>query len=125
MTSIGLVEDLADCIAEVGAPVEIVRHLPAPMEKGRVTGRPEETRIRATASIQEFSRRDLEQLPEGMRRSGVVRIFIDTEVHATDTSSCSVPDRIICGDEVFQVQKVGDWNATACYFDVTATRVGR
>lgn len=121
-----LIEDLSDCIREVGESCEIIRHLPAPILKGRVQGRPEEKRIDAVASIQEMTRRDLAQLPEGMRNSGVVQIFIDTEVLTTDTSAGNVPDRIdFGGGRLFQVQKVGDWNAAACYYDVTATRVGR
>ena len=121
-----LVEDLSDCIREIGAAVEIIRHLPSPIIKGRVQGRHEEKRIEAFASIQEITRRDLAQLPEGMRNSGVVQIFIDTAVLTTDTSAGNVPDRIAFENgDVFQVQKLGDWNAAACYYEVTATRVGR
>jgi hypothetical protein len=121
-----LIEDLSDYIREIGEDCEINRHRPAPMLKGRVQGRPEEKRIPAVASIQELTRRDLAQLPEGMRNSGVVQVFIDTEVLTTDTSECRVPDRIDFGDgRLFQVQKLGDWNAAACYYEVTATRVGR
>jgi len=121
----GRIEDLSDCVVECGALVEIVRHHPAPMERGRVQGRPVEERIEAFASVQELTRRDLEQLPEGMRNSGTVKIFIDTEVVTVETSSCRVPDRIEFDGRAFQAQSVGDWAGAAGYYVVMATRVGR
>lgn len=119
------IADLADCVAGVGDEVKIIRALPSAVEKGRRVGRPEERRFVATLSVQPVTQKQLQQLPEGMRNSGTVRVFSDTELLTVSASECRVADRFILDDTTYQIQLVEDWNKTAGYFACFATRVGQ
>ncbi len=119
------IADLADCVIAFGEEVEVSRSLPSPVHKGRRTGRPEDKTFSASLSIQSLSTRELEQLPEGMRNSGVVRVFSDTELLTVSTSECRVADRFVCGGVSYQVQMVEDWNRAAGYYSCLATRLGQ
>ena len=117
--------DLNDCILSVGDDAEVIRHLPAPVVKGRVQGRPEEKRFPITISLQPMTQKQLNFLPEGMRNSGAMRGFTSFNLLTTDTSDCSVPDRIIKAGVTYQVQRVDDWSNEAGYYEILATRIGQ
>lgn len=119
------VDDLSDCIDLVAETVEIVRHVPPSVIKGRAGPRIEDEKFPADGSFQPMKGRELQLLPENMRNKGAAKFYTSKLLLTTDTAAASIPDRLIRNDVTWQVEAVDDWDSVAGYHKVLLTRVTR
>lgn len=117
--------DLQDCIEEAAVVLEVMRALPATVNKGRVTGPAVEQKIRIQASVQSTGSTDLQFLPEGMRNQDAVKLFTETELFTVQRAQSRVPDRFEYRGVSYQVELVDDWHDLGNYFRVIAVRLNR
>lgn len=124
-----LLADFAWCIEQIGRPLIVHRSAPVQMDEasGRARPRQDATTFEIIASLQPMTGRELDRLPEGLRNKGASACYSNTPLLSAIPSQNTVPDRIedpVSG-EIWQVEKVDDWFATAGYCLATVTRMTR
>lgn len=104
---------------------ERIRHLPAPVVKGKVRGRLPTQSDTVTGSFQPITGRELELLPEGMKNRGAWKFYTQADFQTVNVSECGIPDRLVFDGVTYETQRVDDWAHAAGYSKVTLTRVDR
>ena len=105
------------------SPIVVTRFQEAEIVDGYVQDTETEKTFEIEGSFQPISQRDLQNLPEGMRNSGTVKLYTECELFTSDASKCGIPDRFCHEDVLYQVESVNSWHDVGNYFKVVAVRV--
>jgi hypothetical protein len=123
-----MINDLSSAIMACAVTITVTRHLPSPVEYGSVSGKAPKKVFDIQASVQPLGvkekQRELQMMPEGMRNSGLVKVFTVCELFTVKTSTCQIPDRFDYRGVTYQVQGVDDWFDLGGYYQIIATRMG-
>lgn len=75
-----------------------------------VGGAATDTAIRA--AVQPAGPRDLDQLPDGLRERGAIKVFTVSDLRGVDIAAGTPPDEIVYAGETWRVHKVWPFGAT-------------
>ena len=102
--------------------VEIRRRLKGTYENGRWISQAEK-KFKIKASVQTAIDKDLEDVDEGRRVNGGIKIYTDTRLQTACVKDQRQPDIVDHKGEDFLVEKVSDWEDDGGYFKVIASRM--
>lgn len=91
-------------------------------ENGRWIAQDDEE-LKFKASVQTAIDKDLEDVDEGRRVNGGIKIYTSTKLQAACVKDKLQPDIIEWGGNSFLVEKVSDWSKDGGYYKVIASRV--
>ncbi len=116
----------AALIARFGQPHTITRRGAVTFDKGRVKAG-STTPVNIVASVQPVPPgRFSELLPEGQNEKGMVEIFSDTELFATDETAKTLGDLLPYKGQTYEIKKVERWDPTdLTHWDAIAVLIQR
>lgn len=102
--------------------VKIRRRGQGAYEDGRWVAQ-DDTTLEIKASVQTAIDKELEDVDEGRRVNGGIKIYTDTKLQTASVDEKTQPDIVEWKGNDFLVEKVSDWNQDGGYYKVIATRM--
>lgn len=105
-------------------PVSVRRPGVGTYEHGRWIAQ-EQKELKIRASIQTAGDKDLQDVDEGRRVNGGIKVYTKTLLQTASVDGKQQPDIIDWHGESYLVEKVFDWNEAGGYYKALATRMGQ